>query len=149
MPLIDFVFPKLRSLKTWLYKCLRSNVSEHLLKSNMVNEAKHCWNKHQITFIILIDNFRGNWVGKNFSYWHAKCCDCLLTHWLPMTSIPFLIGKILRYQCGWYYLRNKKIFSELFSAFLKSISNVEHFEKKGDCHRFCISKITKFENVFR
>ena len=37
MALIDFVFPKLRSLKTWLGKCLKSNVSEDTLKSNMVN----------------------------------------------------------------------------------------------------------------
>ena len=41
MTLIDFAFPKLRSLKTWLDKCLKSNVSEDLLKSNMGNGPKH------------------------------------------------------------------------------------------------------------
>ena len=37
MTLIDFVIPKLQSLKTWLDKYLKSNVSEDPLKSNMVN----------------------------------------------------------------------------------------------------------------
>ena len=36
----------------------------------------------------------------------------------------------------------KKLFSELFFAFLKSRIDFEHIEKKDDCHRFCISKIT-------
>ena len=36
----------------------------------------------------------------------------------------------------------KKTFSELFFAFLKSRIDFEHIEKKDDCHRFCISKIT-------
>ena len=35
--LIDFVFAKLRTLKTWLDKCLKIPVSEDPLKSNMEN----------------------------------------------------------------------------------------------------------------
>ena len=50
MALIDFVFPKLRNLKTWLDKCLTIPVSEDPLKSNMVNGPKHCWNMHHSTF---------------------------------------------------------------------------------------------------
>ena len=128
MTLIDFAFPKLRSLKTWLDKRLKSNVSEDVSNSNMVNWPKNCWNLHHSTFIILIgnfvinlfipfqrtlwtangprhfwnlhcstfiiliDNFQGIWVGKNVSYWHDKSWDCLLTHWLPMAIILFLIG---------------------------------------------------------
>ena len=42
MTLAAFVFPKLRTLKTWLDKCLKSPVSENLSRSNMVNTAKHC-----------------------------------------------------------------------------------------------------------
>ena len=44
MTLIDFVFPKLRTVKTWLDKCLKSNVSEDPLKSSIENGLKHCWN---------------------------------------------------------------------------------------------------------
>ena len=35
--LIDFVFAKLRTLKTWLDNCLKIPVSEDPLKSNMGN----------------------------------------------------------------------------------------------------------------
>ena len=42
MNLVAFVFPKLRTLKTWLGKCLRSPVSEDISKSNMVNVPKLC-----------------------------------------------------------------------------------------------------------
>ena len=37
MTLIAFVFPKLRTLKTWLDKCLKNLVLEDLLTSKMVN----------------------------------------------------------------------------------------------------------------
>ena len=43
--------------------------------------------------------------------------------------------------------QKQKTFSEFFSAFLKSKLNFEHFEKKGDPHRFCIFDITDSENV--
>ena len=36
----------------------------------------------------------------------------------------------------------RKTFSELFSAFLKSTLNFEHFQKKDDPHSRCISQIT-------
>ena len=35
----------------------------------------------------------------------------------------------------------QKTFSGFFIAFLKSISNGEHFQKKGDSSTLCISKI--------
>ena len=41
MTLKDFVFPKLRTAKAWLNKCLESLVSEDPSKSSMVNGFKH------------------------------------------------------------------------------------------------------------
>ena len=38
-----------------------------------------------------------------------------------------------------------KIFSQFFSAFLKSTLNFEHFQKKDDPHSRCISQITVSE----
>ena len=40
MTLIDFLYPKLRTVKTFLDKYLESPVSEDPLKSNMVNTPK-------------------------------------------------------------------------------------------------------------
>ena len=45
--------------------------------------------------------------------------------------------------------QKQKTFSQFFAAFLKSTLNFEHFEKKDDPHRFCISEITDSENVVR
>ena len=39
----------------------------------------------------------------------------------------------------------QKTFSQLFSAFLKSSLNFEHFQKKDDSHSWGISEITDFE----
>ena len=42
MTLRAFVFPKLRTPKTWLDKRLKSPVSDDRSRSNMVNVSKHC-----------------------------------------------------------------------------------------------------------
>ena len=60
MTLTAFVFPKLRTLKTWLDKSLKSPVSEDCSKSNVVNVPKHCLNQHHSTLIIFIDHCQGN-----------------------------------------------------------------------------------------
>ena len=92
--LIDFLFSKLRTVKTWSYKCLKSVVSEDPSRSNMVNVPRHFWNLHQSTFIIFIDHCQVNLVRRNLSYWHAKSRDCSLTNWILMTGILFLIETI-------------------------------------------------------
>ena len=94
MILTAFVFPKLRTVKTWLEKCLRSPVPEDASTSNMVNMAEHSSHLHHMVFIIFIDHCQVNWVRKSLYYWHAKSWDCLLTHWPPMKSVLFLIETI-------------------------------------------------------
>ena len=59
MALIDFVFPKLRTLKTWLDKCLKSPDSDDILTRNMVNRPKYWSNLHHSTFIIFIITVNG------------------------------------------------------------------------------------------
>ena len=94
MTLIDLVFPKLRTPKTWSHKCLKSHISENPSTTNMVKFLKHCWNLHHSTFTLFIDNFQANWIGKSLCYWHGKSCDCFLTHWLPMKRILILLETI-------------------------------------------------------
>ena len=48
-----------------------------------------------------------------------------------------------QFKCS--YLRSKKKNSQFFAAILKLTSNFEHFEKKYDAHRLCISEITNCE----
>ena len=40
-----------------------------------------------------------------------------------------------------------KVFSQVFSAFLKSTFNFKHFEKKDESHRLCLSRIIDCEIV--
>ena len=49
------IFEKIMSPKTWLLKCLKGSVWEHPLAVNVLTSLNHCWNVHEITFIILIN----------------------------------------------------------------------------------------------
>ena len=89
-----FLFPKLRSLKRWSDKSLKSPVSEDPSTSNMVNVPKHYSSLHHITFILFNGLYQVNRAGKSPSYWHEKSWDCLITHWVPMKIILFLIERI-------------------------------------------------------
>ena len=91
MTLIAFTFLKLRTRKRWLDKCLKSPFSDYPSTSNIVNVPKHCWNMRRSTFIRYIDHCKVNRIEKSLPYWNAKSWYCLLTHWLPIKSILFLI----------------------------------------------------------
>ena len=45
--------------------------------------------------------------------------------------------------------QKEKKFSEVFSSFMKSSLNFEHFEENDEPHRFCISEITDSEVIVR
>ena len=117
MALIYFVFAKVRTPKTHSYKCLESPIWDDPSTSNMVNVENHCTNLHHSTFIRFNDHSQINWVGKSLSYWDAKSWCCLLTHWLPMESIQFLIETIWRYQFRCNDLRKTKYFLIFFLHF--------------------------------
>ena len=72
MTLLAFVFPKLRTPKTWLDKCLKSPVWEDSSTSKIINVPKHCWNLHHSTIIIISDHCQVNCVAKSLSDWHVK-----------------------------------------------------------------------------
>ena len=116
MNLISFIFPKLRTLKTWLDNCLKRLVSDDPFTRNIINVSKHCWNLHHSTFIIFLSHYQRNWVGKSLSYWYAKSWDCLLTHWLPMKNIVLHRDNItttIQTQLS----QKQKAFSQFFAAF--------------------------------
>ena len=53
--------------KTWLDKCLKTQASQDLSTSNMVNGPKNCSNLHDINFIIINNYCERNCVGKSLS----------------------------------------------------------------------------------
>ena len=107
-----------RLRKTWLDKCLKSLISKEPLRSNMLNGSKHSWNLNNSTLTSFIDHCESNSIGKSLSYWDAKYYACLVTHWLRMTSILFLIETIYRNIFRSNYLRNEKYFLDFYLHFL-------------------------------
>ena len=99
-----------RLRKTWLDKCLKSPILEKPSRSSMVKGRKHCWNLNDSIFIIFIDSSARNSGWKCLSEWYYKIYDCLLTHWLSITSILFFIEKIYSNIFWWNYLTNEKYF---------------------------------------
>ena len=62
-----------------------------------------------------------------------------------MTSIPAAICRISRNNFKRHYIKNKKIFSGSFIAFLKCAWNLEHFQKKGEYSSLIVSEIIDAE----
>ena len=56
----------------WLEKCVKSQVSEDALASNMGNGPKYCSKVDDSTFTIFIDPIEGNSGWKSLSEWYAK-----------------------------------------------------------------------------
>ena len=136
--------------KMWLYSYPKSPVSEHCSTANIIMGPKYCWNLHQHTFIIFSHHSYGNGVGKCLSQWYLKSLDCLLTHWLTMTSILFVKVTIYCNQFKCIYLSNIKTFPDICSTlFLKSKSNFEHFEKRMTLIAYVFPKFGISKDVVR
>ena len=112
--------------KLWLDKCIKSPLSDYPWTCNMVNGTKHCWNLNDSTFTIFIDPCENNSGWKSLSECYWKSYDCLLTHWLPITSILFLIENIYNNILRCSYLTDEKYFPKFFLHFvnLDSILNI-------------------------
>ena len=73
MIVIANVFPKLKTVETWLDHSLKSAVSQHPLAINMLKGRKHLWNLHQSTFFVFFDHSYWKWLGKYLLSWTLKC----------------------------------------------------------------------------
>ena len=149
MTVTAFLFPKLRTLKTWLDKCLKSPASYDPWTSNMVNVPKLCWNLNHSSLIIFIGHWQGNCVPKSLSYWQSKSWDWLLTHWLLIKKCPVLNRDSLTIPIEMQWSQKQKYFSQFFAAFFKSRLNFKHFSSKDYPHRFFIFEVKDSENVVR
>ena len=135
-----------RLQKTWLDKCLKSPVWEDSATSNVVNRPKLCWNLNHSTFTIFTDPCEGNSGWKSLCDWYAKFYDCLLTHWLPMTSILFLTEVIYCniFRCN--FLRIERYFPNfLFFLHSRSSHSILKFSTKRWPDSWCIFELTDSE----
>ena len=66
------LFPKIKTVKTWVDHSLESAVSEHPLAVNMLKGHIHLWNLPECAFIIFSDQSDGKWLRKALPYWTLK-----------------------------------------------------------------------------
>ena len=115
--LIADVFLNLQLQKAWLDKCLKSPLSEDSSTRYIINGPKHCWNLNDSTFAIFIHACKINSDWKSVSQWYAESYDCLLTHWLLITSILSLIETFYSniFRCN--YIKKEIYFPICFCLF--------------------------------
>ena len=103
--------------KTWLDKCLNSNVSEDPATSSKVKPPIHCSKLQDSTFTIFIDPCERNSGWRSLSKLYVESEDCLLTHLLLIKSILFFIETIYSKIFRSNYLRNETYFVNFFLHF--------------------------------
>ena len=118
-------------------KCLKSFVSEHLGKLNMLNSLK-------------------NWTAGFpwYCFITLKKIECEIVCLSVLEILEVLVNTLNAYSK--YSLRNRKnfshtiqlqlykkhkTFSNFFAPYMKSASNVEYFGEKDDPHPLCIFQI--------
>ena len=103
--------------KRLLLKRLKGLASEHHSVINELTGSKHRWKMQGTTNTPFPHKFHVNRVGKSLLYSDLKSQDCLLTHWLPMTSIPAAKFRIFCYNFNRYYLKNGRLFPDILYHF--------------------------------
>ena len=129
MTLLAHAFLNLQTPKNVVRLMSKTPLSENLSTSTKVNRPKHCSKLNDSTFTIFTDPWKGNPGLKILSEWYAKSYNCLLTHWLLMTSILFLTEAIYCNLFRCFYLTKEKYFLNFFLQFL-NLDSIFTFSKK-------------------
>ena len=103
--------------KRYLLKRLKGLTSAHHSVINMLMGSKHCWSQHGITILLFRHDFEINWLGKSLPQSYLKSPYCLLTRWLPMTSIPVAICWFSGNNFKRFYLKKKRHFVDFLLLF--------------------------------
>ena len=137
--------------KTWLDKFLKRLFSEEPLTSNigLKHGPKHCWNLKDSNFTIFIDPCESSFGWKYLFDFYAKSQECLLTHWLPMTSILFWTEAIFCNILRCNYLQKELFFLNFSQHFwnLHSILNI--FRKRATLRAHPFFNLRTPKNVVR
>ena len=103
--------------KRCLQKRLKGLASAHDSVINVLTGSKHCWSQHGTTIFLLFHEFEINWVGKSLPESQLKSSYCLLTRWLPMTSIPVAVSRLSDNKFKRLYLKKQKVFLDFLLHF--------------------------------
>ena len=142
--LIDFVFSKLRTPKTYSDKCLKRPVSENPSTSNIANVEIRIRSPLSYSLILLSQSS----VKKSLLL--TRQILAVLVNALASNEKNFVLHRDnLTIPIQMQLSQQQKTFSQSFAAFLKSGLHFKHFLKKVDTRRFCIFEVTDFQNVVR
>ena len=97
-----------------LFNCITGLVFENPLAVNVLTSPKNSWNLQKNTFIQLFHHSEPNCVRKTDFKSDLRFWDCLLTRWLPTTSILVVIERIYHYQFKSNYVKKQKFFDAVF-----------------------------------
>ena len=122
----------------WVVKYLRSLVSEHLMTVNILNSLKNCTTSlPSYCFITLakieLENIRLSVTGIIGVFVNTSTAKDKYSLGNRKNSLQPI--QLILFQ-------KQKYFSQFFAAYLKSKSNVEHFQKKNYHHRLYILEST-------
>ena len=95
----------------------------------MLRGSKHRWKWQGTTIILFPHEFQVNWLEKRVPYCDHKSEDCLLTHWLLMTSIHSAIWRTFCNNFQRFYLKNGRRFLDYLLIFW-NVHEIYHILKK-------------------
>ena len=115
--------------KRCLLKRLKGCASPYHSIINVLTGSKHCWSQNGTTIFLFFREFEINWVGKSLPYSNLNSCYCLLTRWLPMTSIPVEICRYCSNNFKRFYLNKETHFIE-FCLYYWNVHQIWNILKK-------------------
>ena len=127
----------------WLVKCVISLVSEHFAIVSMLNSLKKC--TKAFPSYCFITWLKLSW--KMFVLVHLKSHECLLTHWLPISSILFVIGRSYGNQFSCNCLRKIKLFLTFLVNIFNLNRNLNILKKKMTLISCVFSKLQTTKDV--
>ena len=130
MTVTAFVYLKLRTLKTWLDKCLKSPVSEATSTSNMVNVPKHCLKSPSQYPYHISSSLARKLCSKKCLLLRWQILGLLVKTFAAHEKCPALNRDNLTTPIQMMLSEEKKLFLNFLPAFPKSKLSFEHFEKK-------------------
>ena len=116
--------------KRLLLERLEGPPPEHHSVINLLTGSKRRWKMQGRTIILFSHEFQVNGVGKSLLYSDLKSSDFLLTHWLPMTSIPGTISRNFCNNLKRYFLKTEDFFW-IFYCISEMFIKIGTFWKKG------------------
>ena len=100
-----------------LLKYVKGLVSENSSAVDVLKRPKNYWNLQKITSVLLFHHSKPSWVRKSHFWSDLRFWDCLLTRWLPTTSIYVVIGEFTATNSDTIIWKTKNVLLHCYCIF--------------------------------